>query len=170
MKLPSEVAKLARAASRQGIRLTAGDLAQVRAITATANVRMASRRRALLFSGRNATAAAEALAKRLGRDLYRIDLSAVVSKYIGETETNLDHLFADAKSNGALLLFDEAEALLGRRTRVKDAHDRYSNIEIDYLLQRIEEFDGPVVLASKSRLTLSIALRRQVSIHDFPPR
>lgn len=68
------------------------------------------------------------------------------------------------------MFFDEADALFGKRTSVKDAHDRYSNIEIDYLLQRIEEFDGAVVLASKSRLTLSIALRRRVSVHDFPPR
>jgi len=94
----------------------------------------------------------------------------VVSNYIGKTEKNLERVFSEAGANGALLFFDEADALFAKRTRVKDAHDRYSNIEIDYLLQRIEEFDGPVVLASKSRLTLSIALRRQVSIHDFPPR
>ena len=169
MKQPSKVAKLARANSSQGVSLTARDLAQVRAIAATANVRI-SRRKALLFCGSNATAAAEALAKRLGRDIVHVDLSAVVSKYIGETEKDLARVFSDAEASGALLFFDEADALFGKRTSVKDAHDRYSNIEIDDLLQRIEEFDGPVVLASKSGLTLSIALRRRVSVHDFPPR
>ena len=169
MKPPSRAAKLAGADSSQRVSLSARDLAQVRAIAATANVRI-SRRKALLFNGRNARAAAEALAKRLGRDLLRVDLSAVVSNSVGETEKNLERVFSEAGANGALLFFDEADALFGKRTRVKDAHDRYSNIEIDYLLQRIEELDGPVVLASKSRLTLSIALRRQVSIHDFPPR
>ena len=170
MKQPSKVARVARAASRQSIRLTVRDLAQVRAVAVTTNARIASRSRALLFCGRNARAAAEALAKGLGRDLLYVDLSAVVSKYIGETEKNLERLFSDAEANGALLFFDEADALFGKRTSVKDAHDRYSNIEIDYLLQCIEEYDGVVVLASKSRFTLSIALRRHVSIYDFPPR
>jgi SpoVK/Ycf46/Vps4 family AAA+-type ATPase len=149
--------------------LTARDLAQVRAIAAAANVRI-SRRKALLFGGSNATAAAEALAKRLGRDILRVDLSAVVSKYIGETEKNLERVFSDAEANDALLLFDEADALFGKRTSVKDAHDRYSNIEVDYLLQRIEAYDGVAVLASKSRLLPRIALRRKVSTYEFPPR
>jgi SpoVK/Ycf46/Vps4 family AAA+-type ATPase len=169
MKQPSEVGKLARAVSGQRAGLTVREMAQVRAIAATANLRTGSRRRALLFGGANA-AAAEALAKRLRRDLLHVDLSAVVSKHIGETEKNLDRVFSDAAANGALLLFDEAEALFGKRTSVKDAHDRYSKIEINYLLQRIEAYDGVVVLASGSRLTLSITSRRRVFICGFPPR
>ncbi|SHG62539.1 AAA family ATPase [Bradyrhizobium erythrophlei] len=169
MKQPSEVGKLARAVSGQRAGLTVREMAQVRAIAATANLRTGSRRRALLFGGANAAAAA-ALAKRLGRDLLRVDLSAVVSKYIGETEKNLDRVFSDAAANGALLLFDEAEALFGKRTSVKDAHDRYSKIEINDLLQRIEAYDGIVVLASGSRLPLSITSRRRVFICGFPPR
>jgi SpoVK/Ycf46/Vps4 family AAA+-type ATPase len=170
MKQPSEVGKPARAVSGQRAGLTVREMAQVRAIAATANLRTGSRRRALLFGGTNAAAAAEALAKRLRRDLLHVDLSAVVSKYIGETEKNLDRVFSNAAANGALLLFDEAEALFGKRTSVKDAHDRYSKIEINYLLQRIEAYDGVVVLASGWRLTLSITSRRRVFICGFPPR
>ena len=170
MKQPSEADKSARAASGRKAGLTARDMAQVRAIAATVNLRSGSRRRALLFGGRNAAAAVEALAKRLGRDLLHVDLSAVVSKYIGETEKNLDRIFSDAAANGALLFFDEAEALFGKRTSVKDAHDRYSNLEINYLLQRIEAYDGVVILAGGSRLVLSITSRRRVSTCEFPPR
>ena len=170
MKQPSEVGKLARAASGQKAGLTARDTAQLRTIAATANLRTGSRRRALLFSGGNAATAASALANRLGRDLLRIDLSAVKSKSVGETENSLDRVFTGAAANGALLLFDEAEALFGKRSSVKDAHDRYSDIEINCLLQRIEAYDGVVVLASGSRLTLSIAWRRRVSTWEFPPR
>ena len=170
MKQPSEVGKSARAASGRKTGLTAREMAQVRAIAATVNLRTGSRRRALLFGGRNAAAAAEALAKRLGRDLLHVDLSAVVSRYIGETEKNLDRIFSDAAANGALLFFDEAEALFGKRTSVKDAHDRYSNIEVNFLLQRIEAYDGVVVLSGGSRLALSITSRRRVSSCEFPPR
>ena len=169
MKRPSEVGKSARAASGQKAGLTARDMAQVRAIAATANLRTGSRRKALLFGGRNAAAAAEALAKRLGRDLLPVDLSAVVSNYIGETEKNLDRIFSDAAANGALLFFDEADALFGKRTEVKDAHDRYAGLAISYLLRRIEEYGGLAVLASKPRLTLPMALRRRFSVCRFPP-
>ena len=113
--------------------------------------------------------AAEAVATKLRRDLYRIDLSAVVSRYTGETENNLERVFAEAGANGAILLFDEADALFGKRTEVKDAHDRYSNLAIDYLLRRIEKYDGLVVLVSRPRLTLSMTLRRRFSAYDFPP-
>ena len=149
--------------------LPARELAQVRAIAAAAKVRTASKRKTLLFTGKNATAAAAALAKILRRDLYRIDLSAVVSKYIGETEKNLERLFAAAEANGALLFFDEADALFGKRTEVKDAHDRYAGLAISYLLRRIEEYGGLAVLASKPRLTLPMALRRRFSVCRFPP-
>jgi SpoVK/Ycf46/Vps4 family AAA+-type ATPase len=167
MKQPSKVAKSARAASRPNVRLPAKDMAQVRAMTATANAHMNSK--ALLLSGSNAAAAAEAIARELRRDLFRVDLAAVVSRSIGETQKNLDRLFAEAEANDAILFFDEADALLGKRSEVKDAHDRYANIEIGYLLQRIEEHRNLVVLVSKPRLTLPVALQRRFSIYRFPP-
>jgi SpoVK/Ycf46/Vps4 family AAA+-type ATPase len=92
------------------------------------------------------TLAAEVLAKESGRDLYRVDLSKIVSRYIGETEKNLRRVFATAESRRAILLFDEADALFGKRSEVKDSHDRYANIEINYLLQQIERFDGIAIL------------------------
>ena len=149
--------------------MTVKELALVRAIAASVNVRISSKRKPLLFNGTHATAAVEAMAKQLRRDLYRVDLSAVVSKYIGETEKNLDRIFAAADASDWILLFDEADALFGRRSTVKDSHDRYSEVEIDYLLQRIAEHHGLVVLASKPRLNLSMALRRRFSAYDFPP-
>ena len=169
MKQPPKVAKPARAASRPSVRLPPKDLAQVRAIAATANLRTSRKRKALLFSGMNATAAAETMARELRRDLYRVDLSAVVSKYIGDSEKNLERLFAEAEAKDAILLFDEADALFGKRSEVKDAHDRYSNLAIDYLLRRMEKYDGLVVLVSRPRLTLSMTLRRRFSVYDFPP-
>jgi len=84
--------------------------------------------------------AAEILANQLNLDLYRIDLSAVVSKYIGETEKNLRRVFDAAEQGGAILFFDEADALFGKRSEVKDSHDRYANIEVSYLLQRMEDY------------------------------
>jgi SpoVK/Ycf46/Vps4 family AAA+-type ATPase len=169
MKQPPKVAKSAKAASRPSVGSLAKDLAQVRTIAATANLRTTSKRKTLLFCGTNATAAARAMAKELRRYLYRVDLSAVVSKYIGDSEKNLERLFAEAEANGAILLFDEADALFGKRTEVKDAHDRYSNLAIDYLLRRMEKYDGLVVLVSKPRLTLSMTLQRRFSVYDFPP-
>ena len=94
-------------------------------------------------SGTGKTMAAEVLANELRPDLYRIDLSAVVSKYIGETEKNLRRLFDAAEDGGAILFFDEADALFGKRSEVKDSHDRYANIEINYLLQRMESLPRP---------------------------
>ena len=95
-------------------------------------------------SGTGKTTAAEALARELRQDLYRIDLSAVVSKYIGETEKNLASAFDEAERGSAVLFFDEADALFGKRTEVRDAHDRYANLEVNYLLQRVETFTGLV--------------------------
>jgi SpoVK/Ycf46/Vps4 family AAA+-type ATPase len=100
---------------------------------------------AVLFSGGSGTGktlAAEVLAAELALDLYRIDLSSVVSKYIGETEKNLRRVFDAAEDSGAILLFDEADALFGKRSEVKDSHDRYANIEVSYLLQRMEAYSG----------------------------
>ncbi|WP_322780291.1 ATP-binding protein [Frankia sp. Cas4] len=120
-------------------------------------------------SGTGKTMAAEVLARQLRLNLYRIDLSAVVSKYIGETEKNLRKLFDAAEQGGALLFFDEADALFGRRSEVKDSHDRYANIEVNYLLQRMESYRGLAVLATNMRGALDQAfLRRLRFVVTFP--
>ena len=109
------------------------------------------------------------LANDLKLDLYRIDLSAVVSKYIGETEKNLREVFDAAECGGAILLFDEADALFGKRSEVKDSHDRYANIEVDYLLQRMEAFGGLAILATNMKSALDPAfVRRLRFIVTFP--
>lgn len=120
-------------------------------------------------SGTGKTMAAEVLASDLRLNLYRIDLSAVVSKYIGETEKNLRRLFDAAEDGGAILFFDEADALFGKRSEVKDSHDRYANIEVNYLLQRIESYRGLAILATNMRSALDGAfLRRLRFIVNFP--
>ena len=120
-------------------------------------------------SGTGKTMAAEVLARLLELDLYRIDLSAVVSKYIGETEKNLRRVFDAAESGGAVLLFDEADALFGRRSEVKDSHDRYANIEVSYLLQRIEAYRGLAILTTNLKQALDAAfVRRLRFIVQFP--
>ena len=120
-------------------------------------------------SGTGKTMAAEVLANALGLMLYRIDLSAVVSKYIGETEKNLRKLFDAAEGGGAILFFDEADALFGKRSEVKDSHDRYANIEINYLLQRMETFRGLAVLATNLKNAMDTAfLRRLRFVVNFP--
>jgi hypothetical protein len=120
-------------------------------------------------SGTGKTMAAEVLANELRLDLYRIDLSAVVSKYIGETEKNLRRVFDAADSGGAILLFDEADALFGKRSEVKDSHDRYANIEIGYLLQRMEAYRGLAILTTNMRGALDAAfLRRLRFVVQFP--
>jgi SpoVK/Ycf46/Vps4 family AAA+-type ATPase len=120
-------------------------------------------------SGTGKTMAAEVLANELRLHLYRIDLSAVVSKYIGETEKNLRRLFDAAEDGGAILFFDEADALFGKRSEVKDSHDRYANIEVNYLLQRIEAYRGLAILATNTKRALDPAfLRRLRFVVDFP--
>lgn len=122
-------------------------------------------------SGTGKTMAAEVLANELRLDLFRIDLSAVVSKYIGETEKNLRRLFDAAEEGGSILFFDEADALFGKRSEVKDSHDRYANIEINYLLQRMEQYDGLAILATNMKSALDPAfLRRLRFVVDFPFR
>jgi SpoVK/Ycf46/Vps4 family AAA+-type ATPase len=115
--------------------------------------------RHILYVGprRARAAAAAALARTEGRDLYRVDLAALVSKYIGETEKNLDAAFAEAEKSGAILFFDEADALFGKRSEVKDAHDRYANLELNYLLQRLETFDGLAILGLKRSRKVDLA-------------
>jgi hypothetical protein len=120
-------------------------------------------------SGTGKTLAAEVLAHDLGLDLYRADLSGIVSKYIGETEKNLRQLFDAAEAGGGVLFIDEADALLGKRSEVKDSHDRFANIQIDYLLQRMESYQGLAVLATNMRSALDTAfLRRLRFIVEFP--
>ena len=120
-------------------------------------------------SGTGKTLAAEVLATELRLDLYRIDLSQVVSKYIGETEKNLRRVFDAAEGGGVILLFDEADALFGRRSEVKDSHDRYANIEVSYLLQRMEAYRGLAILTTNQRGALDQAfLRRLRFIVEFP--
>jgi hypothetical protein len=119
--------------------------------------------------GTGKTMAATVVAADLGLDLYRVDLSRVVSKYIGETEQNLARIFAEAEGANAVLMFDEADALFGKRTDVADAHDRYANIEVSYLLQRMEQYEGIAVLASNLRHNMDPAfLRRLRFVVDFP--
>ncbi len=113
--------------------------------------------------------AAQVLAKRLDMPMYRIDLSAVVSKYIGETEKNLKRLFDAAEVSDVILLFDEADALFGKRTEVRDAHDRYGNLSIHYLLERMERSRGFVILAVQRKDTIDPAfLRRTRFTIKFP--
>src|SRR5205085_6890706 len=121
-------------------------------------------------SGTGKTMAAEVIANDLRLNLYRIDLSAVVSKYIGETEKNLRRLFDAAEDGGAILFFDEADALFGKRSEVKDSHDRYANIEINYLLQRIESYRGLAILATNMKSALDQAFMRRIRfIVEFAP-
>jgi hypothetical protein len=120
-------------------------------------------------SGTGKTMAAEVIANDLRLNLYRIDLSAVVSKYIGETEKNLRQLFDAAEDGGAILFFDEADALFGKRSEVKDSHDRYANIEINYLLQRMEAYRGLAILATNMKSALDTAFMRRLRfIVNFP--
>lgn len=120
-------------------------------------------------SGTGKTMAAEVIANELRLNLYRIDLSAVVSKYIGETEKNLRRLFDAAEDGGAILFFDEADALFGKRSEVKDSHDRYANIEINYLLQRMEQYRGLAILATNMKSALDPAFMRRLRfIVNFP--
>jgi SpoVK/Ycf46/Vps4 family AAA+-type ATPase len=127
---------------------------------------------AALFAGESGTGktmAAEVLANELHLELYRIDLSAVVSKYIGETEKNLARLFDAAEDSGAILLFDEADALFGKRSEVRDSHDRYANIEVSYLLQRIESYRGLAILTSNQKAALDRAFQRRLRfVVHFP--
>ena len=134
----------------------------------------ASRRAGLsaLFAGASGTGktmAAEALAAEMGLDLYVVDLASVVDKYIGETEKNLDRIFTEAERVNGVLLFDEADALFGKRSEIADAHDRYANVEVAYLLQRMELFDGMALLATNLRSNLDEAFARRLdALIDFP--
>jgi SpoVK/Ycf46/Vps4 family AAA+-type ATPase len=126
---------------------------------------------ALFFgvSGTGKTMAAEVLAETLRLDLYRIDLSSVVSKYIGETEKNLRRVFDAAEEAAAILLFDEADAIFGKRSEVKDSHDRYANMEVSYLLQRMEAYRGLAILTTNMKSALDTAFLRRIRfVVQFP--
>src|SRR4029077_6460190 len=111
----------------------------------------------------------EVVARELQLELYKIDLSVVVSKYLGESEKNLEKIFTAAENSNAILFFDEADALFGKRSEVRDSHDRYANIEISYLLQKMEENQGVSVLATNLRQNLDEAfVRRLQAIVEFP--
>lgn len=119
--------------------------------------------------GTGKTMAAEAIAHELQLDLYKIDLSQIVSKYIGETEKNLDRIFTAAATSNAILLFDEADAIFGKRSEVKDARDRYANIEIGYLLQKMEKYEGIAILTTNLANNIDDAFTRRLSfIIGFP--
>jgi hypothetical protein len=120
-------------------------------------------------SGTGKTMSAEVVAGELGLDLYVVDLATVVDKYIGETEKNLERIFTAAAGVNGVLLFDEADAVFGKRSEVKDAHDRYANVESAYLLQRMESFDGLIVLATNLRANIDEAFTRRLDVLvDFP--
>lgn len=122
----------------------------------------------LLFSGpsgKGKTLAAEVLAKHLKKELYSVELSKVVGKYIGETEKNLNSVFDKAIKKKSILFFDEADAIFGKRAVIKDSHDRYANQEVSYLLQRLEEFSGIVILATNNKKKLDSGLIRRFHHH-----
>ncbi len=120
-------------------------------------------------SGTGKTMSAEVVAQDLGLDLYVVDLATVVDKYVGETEKNLERIFTAAAGVNGVLLFDEADAVFGRRSEVKDAHDRYANVESAYLLQRMETFDGLAILATNLRANIDEAFTRRLDVVvDFP--
>lgn len=131
-----------------------------------------SRGVSLLFSGPSGTGktmAASVIANELGLELYRIELPSVISKYIGETEKSLAKIFDTAEKSGVVLFFDEADAIFGKRSEIKDAHDRFANIEVSYLLQRVESYNGMVILATNFRKNIDEAfMRRMRFIIDFP--
>jgi len=160
-----KVSKVASHARLEDLALPAHSLALLR-------VAAAQRKGAVLLtgpSGTGKTLAAEGLAATIGRDLMRVDLRRVVSRFIGETEKNLSRVFAGAETSGAVLFFDEADALFGKRSEVKDSHDRYANIETGYLLQKIESHRGLVILASNGRHNIDPAfLRRLRYVVDLP--
>jgi SpoVK/Ycf46/Vps4 family AAA+-type ATPase len=160
-----KVNKIASRARLEDLALPADRLAQLRAVAA-------QRTGAVLLTGHSGTGktlAAEVLAGTIGRDLMRVDLGRVVSRYIGETEKNLDRLFAMAAASGAVLFFDEADALFGKRSDVKDSNDRYANVEIGYLLKKMESYRGLVIVAASMRQNIDpVFVRRLRHVIDLP--
>jgi AAA+ superfamily predicted ATPase len=171
MKTTDVLAQLIKVKRLRATKLPRAETAQLATIAAAKPARgKAPRRSPMLFTGERAVIAAEALAREMALDLYRIDLAKVVSKYIGETEKNLERVFAAAGDDAILLFFDEADALFGKRTNVKDAHDRYANVDIAHLLQLMEGYAGLLVLASATLRPLSPAVKRRLRVFGFPPQ
>jgi len=172
--------------SWQDLHLPSGTMNQLRAIydrlrggpagsvATNAPMQPVAHGHAILFSGSDGagkTQAAAVLARELGLDLYRIDLNGIVSQYIGETEKNLDRIFTSAPSSSVLLFFDEGDALFGKRSDVRDSHDRYANADVSYLLQKIEAQAHLVILATNRKSNVDQAfLRRFAFTVDFPAR
>ena len=146
---------------------------QSAALKAVASDARTGTRGAVLLAGAAGAAgarAAETLAAELGTTVSRVDLGAVVSKYIGETEKHLDAVFAEAERAGAVLLLDEADALFGKRTAVKDSQDRYANLDTGDLLARVEEYNGIVLLATNLRTDIDPAFTRRLRVIDYTSR
>jgi SpoVK/Ycf46/Vps4 family AAA+-type ATPase len=148
--------------------LSAAQRATLRAIATDART---GRGTSVLVTGAAGTGAraAETIAAELRTTVYRVDLASIVSKFIGETEKSLDSVFRDAEQSGSVLLFDEADALFGKRTDVKDAHDRYANLETASLLGRIEAYPGVVVLATNLNANIDPAFKRRIRYFIDPP-
>jgi hypothetical protein len=167
------VSKLPRTSyDREDLVVPAETRRQLDEVIATAKLGARQRGSAVLFSGPTGTGktmAAQIMARELGLDLFKVDLARVVSKYIGETEKNLHAVFAEAEAGGAILFFDEADALFGKRSEVKDSHDRYANLDVAWLLQRIEAHQGLVILATNRKQEIDPAfLLRLAAIVCFP--
>lgn len=126
----------------------------------------------ILFSGPSGTGktmAAEIMGNKLSIDVYKIDLSTIISKYIGETEKNLDCVFRDGATANAIIFFDEADSIFGKRSEVRDSHDRYANVEISYLLQKIDDYDGIIIMATNLRKNMDEAFTRRMHFCvEFP--
>lgn len=163
--------RVAARATRDKLTLPARQLATLRKIV-TQGSRSPDESCCVLLLGPVGTAkghAAQVLARELQRGLYRVDVAATVSKYIGETEKNINRLFTDAASSNVILLFDEADALFGKRTKVINAHDRYANLKISFLVQRLERYNGVVLLAAPHKGNLDNAfIRRCRFTVEFP--
>ncbi|HYS14035.1 MAG TPA: ATP-binding protein [Burkholderiaceae bacterium] len=170
-----DVQALSQPEATQRVAAWSQSLRQAVGLSDDAGARLVERapKTAVLFSGPSGTGktlAAHWLATSLGTEVYRIDLSQVISKYIGETEKNLDAVFARAEQSRAVLLFDEADALFGKRSDVHDSHDRYANQDVNYLLQRIENYDGMTILASNAKSEIDPdVLKRLQAVVVFPP-
>lgn len=166
--------RVAVRATWETLALAAPQRTMLRKIIAQARASGASGLRVLLAGAAtpNKSRAAQVLARELQLKLYRVDLAAVVSKYIGETEKNLDLVFSAAEASDAVLFFDEADALFGKRTKVKDAHDRYANLDVSYIAQRLQRHCGVVLVAATRKGNLDEAFTRRLRVVvDFsPPR
>ena len=166
-QLPLEMSAMVQlikpAAGCNELRVSPGAMAEQRSVC---NAFKSAKNQTIVFAGGSRSGnmlAAEAIAVQSGKDLMRINLSAVVSKFIGETEKNLNRVFDSARKGDAILFFDEADALFGKRTEVKDSHDRYANVEVSYLIKRMESHHGLIIFAVQDTRSVDVELQRRVS-------